>query len=93
MTLREMVDLASPQKIKIPEFLEFFEVQNVDDFCRYAIVKYMHTEKFQDDLETCLLDYEEAIYKPFSKSWLELTRNPFNDEFTIGMRFGGWNLP
>ena len=91
MTLREMADIGQPAKIEIPEFLESFDVTNVDDFCRYAILKYMYTQKFQEDLETCLMDYEEALTGPFSSSWLELKRDP-EGVFTIEMKFGGWTI-
>ena len=91
MTLREMADIGKPAYIPVPEFLEAFDVKNIDDFCRYAILIYMYTDKFQADLETCLLDYEEALNGPFSEAWLELSRDE-EGIFTLEMKFGGWTI-
>lgn len=91
MTLRKMADLSKDLFIETPDLFDDEEIRFSEDFCRYALLKYVQSQKFKEDMETCLLDYEESLDKPFNESWLELSRDS-EGIFTIKMRFGGWTI-
>lgn len=42
--------------VNYPVELGNLHVRNESEYCRYALLKYFQTPKFQDDLEECLTD-------------------------------------
>jgi len=66
--------------VDYPEQLGNLQIKNESNFCRYALLKYFESPKFQDDLKDCLTDL--LMVKDSFPVFLMLNRDK-NKIFTI----------
>lgn len=100
MTLQDFIEsLKDPRHPdeELPKYPDIFSGSDFinavkdENYCAYAAMKYIRSQKFQDDMEKCLSEYNKALYEPYNNSWFKLTRDE-SGEFTTNIEFGGWTI-